>query len=158
MRRPLARILILSPLALLTALPAAANGPDAELAKMAWLVGEWQRTDLPSGESGYEQWQATPSPGYTGIGIHDRGNDRRFEETLSIDIHEGAVHYVAKTSQNSAPVAFRLVEMREDSFTFENKSHDFPKRIDYRREGERNLIVRISGDGKTIDFHFSRNN
>lgn len=156
MCRRIFHILALSMLAPFAALPAAANGPDTDLAKMAWITGEWQRTDLPAGESGFERWQATQSSGYAGIGVHQRGNGSRFEETLSIEIRGDAIHYVAKTPQNPEPVAFRLIELREDGATFENRGHDFPKRIDYRRDGERGLIVRISDDDKTIDFRFQR--
>jgi hypothetical protein len=149
-------IVFLFALTLSVAISIMANDPAAGLAKMNWLVGEWQRTDLPTGESGYERWQPKSPSGFAGIGVHERGNGNRFEETLSIEIRDGAIHYIAKTPQNSVPVAFRLVELRDDGFAFENRTHDFPKRIDYRRDGEHGLVVRISDDVKVVDFDFEK--
>ena len=41
------------------------------------------------------------------------------------------------------PVGFRLVASDGTSATFENPAHDFPQRIQYRRDGDR-LVATIS--------------
>lgn len=133
-----------------------AGGPAIELERMGWITGTWQRIDLPSGDVGYEHWQATEPSGYAGIGVHERADGRRFEEKLSLVVRDGAVHYVADTPQNPQPVAFRLTGISDTSIAFENPEHDFPKKIEYRRDGERALTVRISAGDKSADFRFER--
>lgn len=131
------------------------NDPAIDLERLAWLVGTWQRTDLPSDDTGYERWQRAGS-GYVGTSVHERASGRRFEEKLSLIVRDGAVHYIADTPQNPAPVAFRLTHIADRHVAFENPQHDYPKTIEYRRDGDHGLSVRISAGDKASEFHFSR--
>lgn len=142
--------------ALLVPTFARAEDEQASLARMAWLEGTWQRTDLPPGESGQERWQRTDGGGYVGTGVHERDAGRRFEEGLRIEVQDGTVVYLATTPQNVAPVAFALTSIDVNGMVFENPAHDFPKRIAYRRSGADGMAVRIDGDGKAADFRFRR--
>ena len=45
---------------------------------------------------------------------------------------------------SAAPVAFKLVQSGESSARFENRAHDFPQRIEYRRAGQA-LRAEIAG-------------
>ncbi len=65
------------------------------------------------------------------------------------------VYYLSKVTHNELPVAFRLSECADGRFVFVNPAHDFPKRLDYVREGEDRLKVRVSDGadkGFTLDF------
>ena len=65
------------------------------------------------------------------------------------------VFYIAKVGHNDLPVAFRLSECEAGRFAFVNAGHDFPRRLDYVRQGNDRLSVRVSdgGDkGFTLDF------
>jgi len=132
-----------------------ATEPSAALDSMAWLAGTWQRTDLPAGRSGYERWVRDGAQGFTGVGVSKRGDKTAFEEKLRIVVKDGAVYYVADVPQNPQPVYFKLTEWSETGFAFENKAHDFPQRIAYRKEGNR-LLARISAGDKAIDYAFER--
>jgi len=128
--------------------------PAATLQRMQWLAGTWQRTDLPDGRSGYERW--TPDDdGLSGVGVAMHGSDIVFEETLRIELRDGAVVYIAEVAHNPAPVVFRLARIDADGFVFENPAHDFPKVIAYRREGD-HLRVRVSAGEKASEFAFRR--
>lgn len=133
--------------------PAKENGTAAD--RMAWLAGTWQRTGLPAGQSGYERWTRDADGGFSGLGVSKRGDKTVFEEKLRIVAEGDAVYYVAEVPQNPAPVRFRLIESGSDSAVFENPEHDFPKRIEYRRQGDR-LHARISAGGKAMAFEFER--
>ncbi len=146
---------------LLTALlPACATiaetTPHNELSRMHWLVGDWERTDLPAGRSGGESWQMlTDEPGLVGRGTSQRSDGSRFTEQLRIVVADGVLHYVADVPGNPAPVRFRLVALDDDGFAFENPEHDFPKRIAYRRDGE-GMSAQISDGDRVITFRFRR--
>lgn len=136
-------------------MPAAAEddvGPRLE--PLAWLVGQWNRTGLPDGQSGYERWQSDGA-GYSGVGVRLRGAQVAFEERLRIEADDGGVFYIAAVPGNPAPVRFRLTEQTQNAVAFENPNHDFPKRIAYRVDGDR-LEALISADGREIRFGFER--
>ena len=140
-------------------LPATGGTPEAQLRRMNWLPGRWQRTDLPAGESGHETWRRSGAHGLAGAGLARRGDVVVFEETLRIQVRGGAVVYLADVARNPAPVAFALTALDDDGFVFENPAHDFPQVIAYRRDGER-LVVRVSATGpagaRASEFRFRR--
>lgn len=126
-----------------------------QLRQMTWLVGTWQRVDLPEGRSGYERWTYDGAQGLDGVGVSERGGKIVFEEKLRIAEKDGSVHYVADVAENAEPVYFKLTELSESGLTFENPAHDFPQKIAYRRDGER-LHVRVSAGDKATEFEFER--
>ncbi len=135
------------------------SGPErvdaaVNLQRMDWLSGTWQRTDLPAGRSGYEQWRRDGA-GFSGVGAALQGTETVFEETLRIESRDGAVVYVAEVAHNAAPVVFRLTDLDDDGFVFENPAHDFPQVIAYRRDGDL-LHVRVSAGDQASKFRFRR--
>jgi hypothetical protein len=53
------------------------------------------------------------------------------------------------------PVAFRLTACDEGRLVFENPTHDFPRRVEYRRVDATRLAVDVSdgaGRGFRLDF------
>lgn len=130
--------------------------PSAELQRLHWLIGTWERVDLPEGREGREIWSANRAePGLSGRGIATRRDGSRFEEALQIVIHDGAVHYVADVPGNPAPVYFRLAEIGENSVVFANLAHNFPQVIAYRRDGDA-LLAQVSAGDRQIEFRFRR--
>jgi hypothetical protein len=72
-------------------------------------------------------------------------------EELRLVEMDGGVFYVAKVSHNELPVAFRLVECGADRLVFANPAHDFPRRLEYDRQADGRLSVRVS-DGASQGF------
>lgn len=132
----------------------AADAP-AQLQKMAWLAGTWQRVDLPEGQSGYERWTYDGAQGFAGVGVTERDGKTTFEEKLRIVPKDGVVYYVADVPENAQPVYFKLTELSTSGFSFENPAHDFPQKIEYKKDG-RQLHVRVSAGNKAEDFKFER--
>ena len=80
-------------------------------------------------------------------------------EFLRIELVDDVPTYVAQP-QGRAGTAFRRSASGDDWIRFENLTHDFPQRIEYRRSGD-TLQAEIAGpgeDGKTmsIPFEFTR--
>jgi hypothetical protein len=127
----------------------------ADFNKLSWLEGDWIRTNTKAGTSGSEHWKKISATEWQGTGITMKGADTAFVEKLKLILKEGAIYYVADIPENKEPVLFRFSQLDESSFTCENASHDFPKKIEYRRTGN-TLKAIISGNGKSIDYLFGK--
>jgi hypothetical protein len=117
------------------------QGPPApaptRVEDLAWLAGAW-RAD------GTEEIWLPPAGGMLiGLGRTIARDGASFEYLRIEPDGSGALVYVAMPG-GSAPTTFRLASRGEREVAFENPAHDFPRRIDYRREGD-TLKVRLEG-------------
>ncbi len=137
-------------------LPLAAYGADCDsLESLRWLLGDW--TADGSKSSFHESWRELGPQDFIGMGLERAKADGavRAGEELRLVRMGGGVFYVSKVAHNEFPVAFRLTGCADESYVFENATHDFPKRLEYRRSGESGLSVRVSDGGKkgfTLEF------
>jgi hypothetical protein len=117
--------------------------PDDPLASLAWLAGTWVSDD-PEGPSTVEHWLAPAGGSMLGVGrtVHD-GRTVAFE-LLRIEAAPEGVAYLASPQGKDPPTRFTAADSGQGFIAFENPEHDFPQRIEYRREGDR-LKMRISG-------------
>lgn len=46
--------------------------------------------------------------------------------------------------------------LTDSSIAFENSTHDFPKRIVYVKTSGRSIHAYIDGNGKTVDFYYTK--
>lgn len=80
-------------------------------------------------------------------------------EFLRIEESDGRLILVG-TPSGQRETRFEQVELGDSGAAFENPEHDFPRRIEYRRQPDGSLVARISGDvdGKTgsVDFPMLR--
>lgn len=132
-------------------LAVALAGPSLALAdgcgsleRAEWLLGHW------TGERGVtESWKQAGDRTYEGHGF-----DGKSSESLRLVEMSGEVFYIAKVAHNELPVAFKLAICGDDLLVFENPAHDFPRRIEYRRDGDA-LTVRVSdGAERGFDLKF----
>lgn len=125
----------------------------ADAAPPDWLAGHWCAT---SGEEMIEElW--LPPHGSLAVGIARTlsGGETVAFEYLRIDEIEGRLAYVAQPG-GRPPTTFGMTAAGEQWVRFENPAHDFPQRIEYRREGEA-LHAEIAGpgdDGKEVVIPF----
>ena len=101
----------------------------------------------------WEIWQQHED-GLSGIGFTLNNGDTTFIEKLSIILNNDGLFYVADIPHNLAPTYFKLTNHKNDSWTFENPDHDFPKIITYRRISTSMMNCTIQGNGKQIIFEF----
>lgn len=123
--------------------------------KLGWLEGTWVRTNSKPGRSGVEEWKRSGDHELVGRGIMLKGADTTFVEKLKIVIKDNAIYYLADVPENKSVVYFKFTELTDNSFTVENPSHDFPKKIAYKLDGNK-LTAVISGGGKSIPYTFER--
>ncbi len=138
----------------LSTLPAIA-GECRTLESLSWLLGEWVAEGAKS--TFRESWVARGPQTWEGSGVEasKTGPANTSAEDLRLVEMTDGVFYIAKVSHNRLPVAFRLSECADGRFAFVNPTHDFPKRLDYARQGEDRLVVRVSDgadEGFTLNF------
>lgn len=125
-------------------LPAAALAQTPNILP-AWMVGRWCTTS-PNDRS-EEVWLA-PAGGLM-VGMNRTVSVARSRpqfEFLRIEMRDGVPSYLAQP-QGRPAVEFRQVQGDQRSVRFENLAHDFPKQIEYRKDGDA-LHAQISGPGK----------
>jgi ketosteroid isomerase-like protein len=150
------RLLLAMALSAALASPARADGCDS-LEDLRWLLGDWiaERSD----SSFHETWADTGRRTFEGTGVErSRANGAvKGAEELRLVQMAGEVFYVSKVPHNESPIAFRLKACDGGRFVFENPAHDFPRRIEYRREADDRLRVEVSdGAGKGFALDFGR--
>jgi hypothetical protein len=123
--------------------PIAAPVPDDPLGSLAWLAGTWESDD-PTGPRTVEHWLAPD--GGTMLGVNRTAKDGRtvFFEYLRIEAGAHGPAYLASPAGRAPPIPFAAAASGPSWIAFENSEHDFPQRIEYRREGDR-LQMRVSG-------------
>jgi hypothetical protein len=119
-----------------------ATGAGAALP--GWMAGSWCAN--AHGRRIEEVWLAPAGGLMLGMSRTIAPNQKGPQfEFLRIELRDGVPAYVAQP-QGAAAVAFALSEASGSSARFENKAHDFPQRIEYRRAGH-TLRAEIAGPG-----------
>jgi hypothetical protein len=126
--------------------------PAHTLADVAWLAGHWRQPgDTRTTE---ELWM--PPAGGVMLGLNrtvQPDHPAAFEFLRLAEDERGVVYHASPGG--AAPTPFRLTLAEPGRAVFENPEHDFPKRIEYRREDEV-LHARIAGDAPGPAWRFER--
>jgi hypothetical protein len=141
-------MLLLALLTIFASAPASAQQTPRPLAALAFMAGCW-RGDAGVDKTIEEHWTAADSDvmlATTRYLDDNTGRTRGWEYSRIVADSAGIVLYPAPGGNQQG--RFRLTESRPGSARFEDPSHDFPKRITYRRVDARRLVVLIdAGDG-----------
>ncbi len=90
--------------------------------------------------------------------------DSILTETIVLKKIKGDWHFCVTGYEkgNEGKTDFKLVSSTNESFTFENKQHDFPQQITYQNKGKDELLAWIEGEigGKKskMEFPYKRTN
>lgn len=136
--------------------PATAQRCDS-LQSLEWLLGEWRSTGDKTVTT--ESWTRVSPKTFEGRGEtrSKKGKEILNAESLRLVEMSGEVFYWAKVSHNERPIAFKLVDCPGEEAVFENKDHDFPRKIEYRLTKANDLTVVVSdGQKKGFTLFFSR--
>jgi hypothetical protein len=126
----------------------------ASISQMAWLAGGWAGGGGPVTLE--ERWTAAAGGAMLAVSRTVKGDRMVAFEFLRIVERDGTLVYIAQPN-GSPPTEFRLSAITQDSATFENKAHDFPKVIAYARKADGTLEARVSDGGqKGETFRFKR--
>jgi hypothetical protein len=118
-----------------------------------WISGHWCAA---SGDERIEEHWLSPAGGVLlGVARTVKGEEVSSFEYLRIVFEDSVPTYVAQPN-GSPPTTFRRTTGGRDWARFENPTHDFPTRVEYRRQGEA-LHAEIAGageDGKEMVISF----
>lgn len=135
------------------------KGNRTEFKALYALEGTW----MMQGKRGpaYEEWRKASPVLLTGRSYIVKGTDTLVQEKISLMKTGSGVFYTPTVAgqNNDQPVDFMLTRSEHKTFYFENRKHDFPKRIVYRLAGNDSLLVFIDDGneaGKKVYFNFKR--
>jgi Domain of unknown function (DUF6265) len=131
-----------------------AKPAKASITDVAWIAGAWTGSAGPVTLE--ERW--TPPAGGAMLAVSRTIKDSRMVafEFLRIVERNGTLLYIAQPN-GRPPTEFTLTAVDAQAATFENPSHDFPKKIRYAKRADGGLDATISGDGgKTETLQFKR--
>ena len=80
--------------------------------------------------------------------------DTVFKENLRL-LNKDEEWHLEVTGVNENPTLFLLINNTDTSFICENKLNEFPKQIEYSRQGGK-LFAKISGGDTEISFSFQK--
>ena len=127
------------------------------LERVAWLQGCWQAQS--STRVIEESWMAARGRSMIGVGRTVRGDSLAEYEMNVLRETDGGLAYVAHPS-GQATTTFVAREATDSTVVFENRTHDFPQRVGYRKVGADSLLAWIEGErnGRTrrIEFPYRR--
>ena len=109
-----------------------------------FFQGTWQM----EGKEIFERWDMLNNTTMKGIAytIHE-GQVVVFEYLDVLYDNNEFVYMATVPDQNQGKsIVFKITAKTDDTFTFENPEHDFPKKIVYQKLNETELFVQISGD------------
>ena len=126
-------------LAILAAAVAMTGVTDVE--KLAWMAGSWAQE---TGTSTVRETWLSPKDGtMSGVSQTNRAGKPAFVEYMKISVEPAGATFTAMIAGQPS-TSFVLVAGPDGEATFENKAHDFPQRVIYRRCGV-DLCGRIEG-------------
>ena len=126
-------------LVILAAIVAMTGADDVE--KLAWMAGSWMQETRAA--TVRETWLSPKSGTMAGVSQTNRAGKPAFVEYMKISAEPGGATFTALIP-GQPPTPFVMVPGRDGEATFENKAHDYPQRVIYRRCGV-DLCARIEG-------------
>ncbi|RYZ48204.1 MAG: hypothetical protein EOP49_19230 [Sphingobacteriales bacterium] len=128
--------------------------------KLKAVVGSWEATT----KTGFaqEKWVKKNDTAFTGQAYSSNRGVVLLEENLQLVLSGNEIHYITtiRHQNKGLPVTFKLVSVKDDTYTFENKEHDYPQQIVYYFKSGKHMDATISGPTengpKTVAFHYER--
>ena len=116
-----------------------------KLQKLDWLVGTWEQK-LPDGIV-TEIWTRENDSTFSGKSYFVKEKDTIHLETIVLSQKNENLLYIPTVAgqNNDEPVTFKSTSEADNTFTFENPTHDYPQKIVYKKVSSDRLIATISG-------------
>lgn len=133
---------------------------NSSLQQFSFILGNWEMKTAKGKitESWVQNKENLSGKSYR----HNLNGDSVLMETLLIKKIDGDFYYCSKVSgqNNGETVNFKLISNENNTFIFENATHDFPQRIVYQNLGKDELLAWIEGErngkkGKS-EFRYQR--
>lgn len=119
-----------------------------------FLTGTWKVEN----EDTYEHWDKLSENHLKGISYKFKNGQIQVSEYLEIVIEKKKLVYKATVMEQNKGQSISFIRIDSgNSYAFENKKHDFPKRIEYMQTGSHKMVVNLSDNtGKKSDLCYSR--
>lgn len=110
-----------------------------------------------------ESWTKKSDTLFLGSSSMVNGKDTLFQEDIRLVLRGKEIFYIPTVpgQNNDQPVAFKLITSSDKTWTFENKTHDFPSQIIYELKDTNLMTATIQGKennrSKKFSFHLKRN-
>lgn len=118
-----------------------ADAAASDVASLSWMAGSWVHEK--DGVIVRETWLPPLGGAMAGAGQTNRPGRRPFIEHVKITAEPAGVTFTA-VLPGQAPTAFILLPGPPGEAVFENKAHDYPQRVIYRRCGA-DLCAAVEG-------------
>ena len=102
--------------------------------QLSWLMGTW-KMNAGSGQV-IEQWKQLNDSTFQGKSLFVKApGDSVLQESIELSLRKGEWSYnpTVVDQNDRLPVKFRIIFIGKGEFICENRVHDFPQRIAYRR-------------------------
>lgn len=120
------------------------------------LEGKWK---MKTGKGVLiEAWEKISPTQLQGRSYRVTARDTVHLEEITLLEDNTGIHYVpiVKNQNSGQAVRFTLISSESGRFVFENKKHDFPKRIIYHFITADSIVARVEDDSKGSNYYFSR--
>ena len=116
---------------------------ENKLSDLDFLVGTWKM----EGKENYESWEKIDHI-FKGQTYKIVDGQKIVTEIIALKSDGNRIVYTPTVfDQNEGkPIPFTLHNLDENMFSFENLDHDFPKKIQYKKKSENEVIVTILGE------------
>ena len=116
---------------------------ENKLSELDFLVGTWK---MESKEN-YESWEKIDNI-FKGQSYKMVDGQKIVTEIIALKSDGNRIVYTPTVfDQNEGkPIPFTLHNLDENMFSFENLDHDFPKKIQYKKKSENEVIVTVLGE------------
>lgn len=125
------------------------------LDRLDFLIGTWKMENKDT----YESWKQVHAMEFKGESYKNVKGKKRIMETLSIKIMDGSIVYEANVpgQNNGKTIVFPLNTDHTELISFENLNHDFPKKIQYKNQGDEKILVNVLGnDDKGFSYYLTK--
>ena len=123
-----------------------------------WLIGQWE--GIQGAGIYHEEWKNVSESELKGKAYMIKKGEIVNVEILNIHLNETGIFYTADVSHNPSPVSFKLTNLSDNSFVFENPEHDFPQKISYENKDNQFLFATVeavkNGKIKKIEYNLKR--
>lgn len=120
------------------------SGKDT-LEQVHFLEGTWKTENKET----YEVWKKNADGTMEGYSYKLKAGEKVISEYLAIKLIDGNLTYQARVpnQNNGQTIPFVLNKAIQDQLSFENLSHDFPKKVQYKSLDAKTIQVSVLGEG-----------
>jgi hypothetical protein len=111
---------------------------------LGFLAGTWKTEN----KENYESWKVINDSLLEGNGYKMKRGQKVVTEYFSIKAQSGKIVYQATVpdQNNGKTIDFELNKSLKNKYSFENLSHDFPKKVQYTKLNDTTIFVEVLGE------------